>query len=321
MDHIPVIDIAPARVVGGAAEVASAVHNAVVDVGFFQVVGHGIPSELIDATYAQFDDLFALPLEQKAAWASPVGNPFRGYCHQFQTENTAATIESFEISSISSPDEAAKRGVDTSYLDYFDSFPWPDLPAFEETVGALFEATKNLGRTMMSLFGRALGLQPDYFDSMLEQDVSNYACKYYSCNQSIANPEVLLPEHGDSGMLTLLHQRGSYEGLQVVRRDGTRVTVPVRDDAFVINVGRLMTRWTNDRFPATPHRVITPPTPDRSRKSIVLFYLPAVDTVIEPLPVCVGEDGPHYDATSPYAEQQQVAKVVATRSAESGIAY
>lgn len=313
MDHIPVIDISRADDPGGTVEVASAVYQAVVEIGFFQVVGHGIPAELIDAVYSQYDDLFSRSPEEKESWASPAGNPFRGYNRDERRVIEGTSIESFEISSIGSPDEAAQRGVDPAYLDYFDPFPWPDLPAFQETVGSLFQATKELGRKLMSLFARALGLEPGYFDPMLQHDVSNYACKYYSCVAHIPDPQVLLGEHGDSGMLTLLHQRGSYEGLQVMMRNGTRVTVPVLEDAFVVNVGRLMTRWTNDRFPATPHRVITPPTPVDSRKSLVLFYLPAVDTVIEPLAVCVGDEGPLYGPTSPYFEQRELAKVVAIR--------
>jgi isopenicillin N synthase-like dioxygenase len=292
MNQIPVIDIAPAINGEDPAAVAANVYDAIINVGFFQVIGHGIPLALIDAAYGQFDDLFARPSAEKDQWRSPTGNPFRGYSRQLKGVNDGAIIESYEVASISSPEEAIGKGVDPAFADYFDTYTWADI-----------DATRSLGETMMSLFARALGMAPGYFDPMLKNDVSNFACKYYSADRQLEEQRVLLGEHGDSGMLTLLHQRGTYEGLQVLLRNGERITVPVREDAYVVNVGQLMTRWTNNLFPATPHRVITPPTAADSRKSIVMFHLPAVNTVIQPLSPCVGQEGPYYRPTTPYVEQ------------------
>lgn len=307
-NSIPVIDLSPVISGRNPENVAAEIYDAIVSVGFFQIVGHGVPQSLIDAAYSGFDVLFTRSTDEKCTWESAAGNPFRGYSRQTKGNDDGAIIESFEIASIGSAEEAAARGVAPQYLDYFDSYTWPEIEGFRAAVSDLFDATRALGRTMMSLFARALGMSANYFEKMLVNDVTNFACKYYSASEQLPDQRVLLGEHGDTGMLTLLHQRGTYEGLQVKLTSGERITVPVREDAFVVNVGQLMTRWTNNLFPATLHRVITPPTPADSRKSMVTFYLPAVDTVIEPLDSCVGEDGPYYLPTTPYAEQTKAAR-------------
>jgi isopenicillin N synthase-like dioxygenase len=97
----------------------------------------------------------------------------------------------------------------------------------------------------------------------------------------------------------MLHQRGDYDGLQLRRITGEILTIPIIDDALVVNVGDLMARWTNDAWLATPHRVIDG-VPGQARTSIAMHYLPNVDAVIAPLPSCVTGDGPTYEPVSMY---------------------
>ena len=59
---------------------------------------------------------------------------------------------------------------------------------------------------------------------------------------------------------------------------------------MIVNGGRLLARFTNGRFLATPHRVVAGLPCDRY--SIPLFYNPNFDTVIEPLDTCVDDERP-----------------------------
>jgi isopenicillin N synthase-like dioxygenase len=64
------------------------------------------------------------------------------------------------------------------------------------------------------------------------------------------------------------------------------VRVPVIGDAFTVNLGDLMMRWTNDRWPSTLHRVVNPPEAanDLSRRlSIGMFFIPNYDAVVAPI--------------------------------------
>jgi len=65
------------------------------------------------------------------------------------------------------------------------------------------------------------------------------------------------------------------------------VTVAPVTDSFVINLGDLMMHWTNDRWISTLHRVANPPRDaalGSRRQSIVFFYQPNYDALIECLP-------------------------------------
>jgi isopenicillin N synthase-like dioxygenase len=86
--------------------------------------------------------------------------------------------------------------------------------------------------------------------------------------------------HTDYGCLTLLYQ-DSTGGLQVQDSGGTWLTAHPIEGTFVVNVGDLLARWTNDRFRSTPHRVVN--RSGHARYSTALFIDPNADTLIEPV--------------------------------------
>lgn len=95
-------------------------------------------------------------------------------------------------------------------------------------------------------------------------------------------------EHTDFGLFTLLMAGGP--GLQIQGVDGQWMSVEVDSSSedkamMVVNTGALLARWTNDRWRATPHRVIAEneDMASRSRYSIALFVNPHMDAVVEPL--------------------------------------
>jgi isopenicillin N synthase-like dioxygenase len=287
---IPVIDLT-AACAGDLDPAAAAVGAAIGDVGFFQVVGHGIPPAVIDAVHDARQRLGVPDPEAQAVLASP--HPFRGW------RFLPSGVERFQVCAIGSVDDAHAAGIDPRFDDYFVPNLWPELDGFREAVGAMFDATRQLAALVMQLFARSLDLPPDHFDPVLQHDVSCFAINHYPA--MVERPDgPSLAEHADSGTLTLLHQRGDHEGLRLRFRDGSTTMVPVLDEAFVVNIGHLMARWTNGRFRATPHCVIPPADPTGERTSLTTFHLPAIDTVVAPLPACIGDDGPLFEPVTPY---------------------
>ena len=73
---------------------------------------------------------------------------------------------------------------------------------------------------------------------------------------------------------------------------------------FVVNVGDMLARWTNDLFPPTLHRVIN--TSGAERQSIPFFYDPNHDAPVEVIPTCLAEgEAPRYPPTTSLAHLQE----------------
>lgn len=296
---VPIIDIAAAIDGSGIGAVAQEVDAACRDVGFFQIVGHGIDLELLDALYAGGDELWALPEAEKEPMRSPVDHPFHGW-RPLRDSAGHALQERWQINRFDSADEARAHGIPEQYLDFFRENIWPEqVPALVDATKRYFPASQALGDRIMSIFAVALGLDEDHFVEALDRSGSYFGLNHYPGRSTEDPGTIALFEHSDSGTLTMLHQRGDYEGLEIALRSGDRFTVPIIDEAYVINIGDLMARWTNDEWVATRHRVVLG-EPGEARTSITTFHDPRVDFVVEPLSTCIGDDGAHYEPISVY---------------------
>jgi isopenicillin N synthase-like dioxygenase len=95
--------------------------------------------------------------------------------------------------------------------------------------------------------------------------------------------------HTDYGGFTILSGEDVPGGLQVRTRDGRWVDVATTPTRFVVNIGDLLMRWTNDRWLSNMHRVVNPPDGvGRPRLSIAFFSHPNYDVTIE----CLASQGP-----------------------------
>ena len=95
--------------------------------------------------------------------------------------------------------------------------------------------------------------------------------------------------HSDYGMITLLTQ-DPIGGLELRKRDGEWVRAPWVEGTFVVNLGDMFQRWTNDLYVSTLHRVTN--SSGKARISVPLFNYPHGDTVIECLPTCASPEQP-----------------------------
>ena len=93
--------------------------------------------------------------------------------------------------------------------------------------------------------------------------------------------------------ITLLHT-DCVPGLEVRAEDGSWHAVPAFAGGFVVNIGDLLARWTNDGWRSTWHRVVLPPQgpPWPRRLSVAFCQTPNPDTLIDCLPTCRSADQP-----------------------------
>jgi isopenicillin N synthase-like dioxygenase len=301
--EIPVIDIEGFLSGEDMTTAPRAVEAAASSFGFLQIVGHGIPAAPMNAVYDAMARLHALPEAAKQTYVSQ-GHPYRGF-HMNRDSRGRIRQERFLVSRFDDRADAIAAGVPAELSDFFYPNIWPEIDGFRDAVSELFTITNALAGRLMRLVAAALGLDASWFDAMLEPNASTFAINHYPRREEEAGtdePPLLFAEHADGNTLTILHQRGTYTGLQVqpLGEPGTWIGVPVVDNAFVINVGELMTHWTNDHWPSTRHRVLPAEGPGDSRTTLTTFHMPALDAVVAPLEVCGGKDDPHYDPVTPY---------------------
>lgn len=302
--RIPVIDVAP-FLAGSEREkyaVAQAIDQACREFGFLTIVGHGVSDDLVQATRAVAQEFFDLPLEQKQRTPRKSQASGRGYtlfgdqalAYSLGEESPPDLQESYGTGPLDEmPDDPYYTAPEA--WTFFTPNVWPETPvAFRPLLTEYFARLDTLSRDLMRMFALALGLPENYFDGKVDRPVSSLRAVHYPPLTAAPRAgQLRAGAHSDYGSITILQTDDEAGCLQVKARDGGWIDVIPPPGAFVVNLGDLMSRWTNDRWISTLHRVAVPPDgPGASRLSLVFFGQPNYDTVIECLPTCHGPNAP-----------------------------
>ena len=297
---IPTIDLSALR--GGSEserrEVARQINAACTEIGFFMVVGHGVPQDLITATRQCAIDFFALPDEEKLKVQRPPAKISRGYnwvgdrSLAYSLGQTAPPDiqEAFGFG----PDRVADLAahVDKASAQLYAPNIWPERPHdFKPTMLAYYDAMSGLASRVLRAMAMALDVDESYFADKFDRQASVVRIiRYPAVTQPPLPGQLRAGLHTDYGIMTFVRGDDTPGGLQVKHRQGGWIDVHIPPDAFVCNIGDLMMRWSNDRWLSTLHRVAVPP-PDAKpsdRISLVFFQNPNPDTVIRCFKSCVG---------------------------------
>ncbi len=302
--RIPVIDVS--RFTHGSpgerAGVVEAIDRAASDVGFMQIVGHGIPVATEQGLKAALDGFFGLPLDEKLAWRPSEVHLNRGYT----APRTESLSYSLGLTSAADLFEAFNVGTPASHFPGLDlpaaTYPeniWPTAPeTFRPQIEAWFAATARLARQMTRIFEPALGLPEGYFAPFQDHSVDVLRLNHYALPEGEVRLEagqMGMGAHTDFGIVTILWADPVTPGLQVLDGAGLWHDVVPIPGALLINLGDVLARWTNDRWISTMHRVL--PSIDAQgrphrRRSAAFFHDGNFDALITCLPGCADADRP-----------------------------
>lgn len=299
---VPLIDVGPW---GARAEyelaIARAIDDAATNVGFFQIVGHGVPDQVISEARAALRRFFAVSLTEKLELVPPRVSVNRGYASP-RSESLAYSLgvtslpdlfEAFNVGPDAIPDDEVHRQADESC---FAPNIWPELRGFRDAVITYFEAAKEVAHLLTEIFARALDLPSGFFEAFTDHSTDLLRANHYA----LAPGEAPVPgqfgmgPHTDYGIVTVLCA-DRVAGLELLGADNVWRGVIPNEGALLVNLGDLLARWTNDRWRSTLHRV-QPPTrsSDRSaeRSSMAFFHDGNYDARISSLPSCTGPTNP-----------------------------
>ncbi|ETV94475.1 hypothetical protein, variant 1 [Aphanomyces invadans] len=259
--------------------------QACMDVGFFYLEGHGIPTTLQAAVYDQMKQFFHLPETEKQK--ARADKNMRGWAPMYEEtldplhQSKGDTKEAYHVCRPSLPDEVHLPLHDTENV-----FPDPQtLPQFKSITTAYFDAMSALGLHVAHLFADAAG-SPGFFQppGMFDRPMAVLRMLRYNAERSDVEQGVIgAGAHCDYGLLTLL-STDTEPGLQI-RHQGAWVDVPYVENAFIVNVGDLAERWTNGLFKSTEHRVVN--MTGNERYSIPFFFEPNFNCKVACIPSCV----------------------------------
>ena len=299
--EIPVIDLAP--FLAGAPEgedVVRAIRDACEEIGFFCIVGHGVPDATIERIQERSRAFFDRDDAEKRRYAA-----------------TGDVPGGVTYSPVASEALAASRGERTpgdlkQMLDYGPAWPgnpWPDEPeGLREAHAAYFAALGVLAGHLRRAFALAAGLPADAFEPSFRNHLSSLRVIDYP--EPTAPPEpgqLRAGVHSDYGFVTILLSQASAGGLQAQSRAGEWIDVPALAGAYVVNIADALMRMTNDHWVSTPHRVVNPPAgaSNTRRQSIPYFHNPDPDALVRCLEPFVTADRPARYVPIAYADYAQ----------------
>jgi len=274
IENVPVIDIAE---LDSPASLA-AIDRACRGWGFFQVTGHGIESALLRNVFEVSREFFAQPAEEKRRIRRDADNPW-GFYDKELTKNQQDWKEIYDFGPANGNLLKPR---------------WPSGQLrlrFEPIVRAYYANCRTLALRLLSAMASNLGVDASYLArGFADSHTSFLRLNYYPQCTLAPSAEHLfgVGEHTDAGALTLLLQ-DDQPGLEVCR-DGQWHLVEPTPGALVINVGDMIQVWSNDRYRAALHRVVTNPSGDRY--SVPFFLSPSYETTYAPLPTTVTPERP-----------------------------
>jgi isopenicillin N synthase-like dioxygenase len=276
---VPLIDLSAEQ---GAPQ---AMRDACEQIGFLLITGHGVPPGLIERTAAVAREFFDRPEPEKKRLGLTAGGA--GYS-PMQGERLAATLGQLAPADLK---ESLNVAAD------FAATPWPARPAaLREICIDYFQAMDRLAGRLMRLCALALALPAGYFDDQIDHGSSFLRIINYPAPEHAPEPgQLRAGAHTDYGTLTILRSERVAGGLQVRSRAGEWLEVQAPPGAFVVNLGDMLARWTNDRWRSTLHRVVNPPAElalGSRRQSLVFFHNPNPEALIACLPGCCGPEHP-----------------------------
>ncbi len=306
---LPIIDIA-----GLASErpadrqaVGAALRIACLDKGFFYVSNHGISENLVEAVFTEAARFFALPAEEKSAVDKARSRANRGYEPlQGQTLEPGAPPDLKEGYYIGPELAADDPRVVAGKFNHGPNL-WPARPVgFRPVMEAYFKEMNALGTRLMQGLALSLGLAEGHFAAFCSDPMTTLRLLHYPPQPTHGDPaQKGAGAHTDFGGLTLLRQ-DDVGGLQVWDQGtGGWIHADPVPGTYVVNLGDMIARWTNDRYRSTLHRVVN--ASGRERYSVPFFYVGNYDHTVACIPTCLSPgEAPKYPPITVEAHMREM---------------
>jgi isopenicillin N synthase-like dioxygenase len=265
-------------------EVIDKISHACRHVGFFLIANHSVPREVSDEAFSVSRAFFDLPLNEKVRFQT-----FNETEYPYGYEQTEQLVQGKQIDNNSNavaPTKDYKETFSIGPSNPDSGMPlrrWRGTQKLQTSLELYYNTMEDLALLLLELFAIALSQESDFFAPRMDHHMSALRLVHYypleSSSFSTKEHIVRAGAHTDYGALTILNALGP--GLEIYTSNEW-ISVPLEQDALIINLGDLMQRWTNDLWVSTLHRVSMPVSAGR-RYSMAYFVNINGDSLVEPL--------------------------------------
>jgi len=256
------------------------VKKACINIGFFQVTGHGIKKKNINNICNVGNKFFNSSKNNKIKlapkkWNYKNKNIYRGY---FPND-----VNGKEGLDISDPKVTKKYAslIKKQYIEHINlnkSMDKKSIKILAEYFDKIFKLGETLFKCVIKLYKKDIKISNFVFSRL--KTLSTLRFNYYPNQKKpveISKQDGVLlgcETHVDSGIFTILYQ-DKQGGLQVQNRKNKKwYNVPFNKNALVVNTGLALEYLSKGKFKATNHRVLWNKS---KRMSIPFFFEPSYD--------------------------------------------
>jgi isopenicillin N synthase-like dioxygenase len=302
LDTLPVIDMGGLGDPAQDASIARQLDEAFSRIGFCYFTNIGVSQALVDEVFAQSRRFHT---QSDAAKRAVTINDFhRGYMPPKTSLIATSSVAKVTKPNLSEslmvmhevPDGDPRAGQALQGPNQ-----WPaDLPGLKEGVQAYDQAMAAFCRRLLRPMALALGLEPAWMEPFFAKPTTFLRLLHYPPQPTQSGDDSFgSAPHTDYGFVTVLVQDNNG-GLAVRRKDGSWLAAPPVPGSWVVNVGDMLSHWTNGRWQSTPHSVRN--TSGRDRYSCPFFFDMDMDSTVECVPTCCGPDNPRRYAPVRYGD-------------------
>ena len=256
------------------------IKKACINIGFFQVTGHGISQKNIKNICKVGNKFFNSSEKNKKRLSPKKWNPKNKNIYRGYFPNNVNGKEGLDIGDLKVTQKYAQR-IKNQYIEYLNltkSIDKKSIKVLSNYFDNIFTLGEALFKSIIKLYKKDINISKEAFSRL--KTLSTLRFNYYP-NQTkpveISRQDGVAlgcDTHVDSGIFTILYQ-DKKRGLQVQNRKTKKWhNIPFNKNALVVNTGRALEFLSKGKFKATNHRVLWN---RKKRMSIPFFFEPSYD--------------------------------------------
>ena len=254
------------------------IKKACINIGFFQITGHGISQKNIKNICNVGNKFFSSSEKNKRKlapnkWNSKNKNIYRGYFPSSVNGKEGLDIGDLKVT------KKYANSIKNQYVEYLNlnkSIDKKSINILSNYFDEIFSLAEILFKSIIKMYKKDISISKKVFSRT--KTLSTLRFNYYPNQKTpveISKQDGIAlgcETHVDSGIFTILYQ-DKKGGLQVQNRKNKKwYNVPFNKKALVVNTGRALEFLSKGKFKATNHRVLWNKS---KRLSIPFFFEPS----------------------------------------------